>query len=365
MARRSAFRLPAGLVLALGLAWGAAPAPCLAAGAEAAPAFAPPPAAPPTPPASDEALRQRFEAVQAATVGVQVRAVEDAPSIATLGRDREGTGVVIAPLGLVLTIGYLIAEADQVQITTREQAQVPAQVVAYDAVTGLGLLRPLFPLPGAQPVKLGSAFAAPRGLPLLAITGAAPRQALPVRLVDIRPFTAYWEYHLDAALFTAPAFINHSGAGLFNAQGELVGIANLLLRDVRPPDDPDAEPGNLFVPVDVLLPVIDDLVRTGANPQGRRPWLGVNALELQGRVRILRVTQGSPAHEAGLRVGDWVSAVDGEEVRTLEGFYKRVWAHPPGQAGLNLTVQDEGASRRVIDVPVRARADAMARPKGI
>lgn len=367
MACRSAFfRLPGGLLLVLFL-WLAQAAPAGASGAAASSSPSPSSAAaaPAAARASDEALRQRFESVQAATVGVRVRAVEGAASVRTLGREREGTGVVIAPQGLVLTIGYLIVEADQVQITTREQAQVPAQVVAYDAVTGLGLLKPLFPLPGVQQVKLGSAFAAERGLPLLALTGSAPRQAALVRLVDIRPFTGYWEYHLDAALFTAPAFGNHSGAGLFNAQGELVGIANLLLRDVRTPDDPGVEPGNLFVPVDVLTPVIDELVRTGSHPQGQRPWLGINALELEGRIRIVRVTPGSPAQEAGLRAGDWVVAVDGEDVRTLEAFYKRVWAHGTGKQGLNLTVREEGAGTRVLEVPVRARAEGMARPAGI
>ena len=222
MARRSAFRIPAGLLLVFSL-WIALAATARASGtATAASSPASPPAAS-SAPSSDQALRQRFESLQSATVGVKVRAIEGASSIRTLGREREGTGVVIAPMGLVLTIGYLIVEADQVQITTREQAQVPAQVVAYDAVTGLGLLKPLFPLPGARQVKLGSAFAAERGLPLLALTGSAPRQAAVVRLVDIRPFTGYWEYHLDTALYTAPAFANHSGAGLFNVEGELVG----------------------------------------------------------------------------------------------------------------------------------------------
>ncbi len=223
MARRSAFHLPGVLLLVLSV--GVAQAlPAAASGPPASslpssPASSPAAAVLASGTSPDEALRQRFESVQAATVGVRVRAVEGAASVRTLGREREGTGVVIAPQGLVLTIGYLIVEADQVQVTTRDQAQVPAQVVAYDAVTGLGLLRPLFPLPGVRQVTLGSAFAAERGLPLLALTGSAPRQAALVRLVDIRPFTGYWEYHLDAALYTAPAFINHSGAGLFNEQG--------------------------------------------------------------------------------------------------------------------------------------------------
>lgn len=363
MARRFAFRPSLGLLLAACL-WLAVSSASRAADAPASPTPGSTASPAPADAPSEALLRARFEAVQAATVGIQVRAVEGAASVRTLGREREGSGVVIGPQGLVLTIGYLIIEADTVQVTTRDQAQVPAQVVAYDAVTGLGLLRPLFPLPGVKPVKLGSAFTAQRGRPLLAMTGAAPRQASLVRLVDIRPFTGYWEYHLDAALYTAPAFINHSGAGLFNEQGELVGIANLLLRDVRSEDDPGVEPGNLFVPVDVLLPVLDELVRTGTHPQGRRPWLGVNAMELGGRVHIVRVTSGSPAQEAGLRAGDWVVAVDGEEVRSLEGFYKRVWAHGPGAGDLSVSVR-EGEVTRKVGVPVRERAQVMARPKGI
>lgn len=363
MARRSAYRLPAA-VLAAALCLGTA------VSARAQGPLPIPMAHPPAATAvaggepSGEAPRQRFESLQAATVGVQVRAVEGAPSTGTLGRDREGTGVVIGPDSLVLTIGYLIVEADSVTITTSGQVQVPARVVAYDAVTGLGLVRPLFPLPGARPVNLGSAFVGQRGQPLLALTGAAPRQAALVRLVDIRPFTGYWEYHLDSALFTAPAFGNHSGAGLFNAQGELVGIANLLLRDVRTPDDPEAEPGNLFVPIDVLRPVLEELLRTGANPLAGRPWLGVNAIEIDGRVRIVRVIQDSPAQEAGLRPGDLVLAVDGEDVLTLEAFYKRVWAHEARRGGLSLKVS-AGDATRVVNIPVRDRAQALVRPAGI
>lgn len=312
----------------------------------------------------DPVLRQRFEDLQSATVGVEVQVVEDATSAATLGRAREGSGVLIAPHGLVLTIGYLVLEADRVQLNTRAGRKIPAQVVAYDFVTGLGLVRPLIPLDGVRPVQLGSAGALPKGSPLLFITGASPRQAGAVRLMDDRPFTGYWEYHLDNALYTAPAFANHSGAGLFNLDGELVGVGNLLLRDVMPDNNPSVVPGNLFVPVDVLRPVIDELLRTGQHPQARRPWMGVNAVELEGRIRITRVAQGSPAQAAGVRPGHWVTAVDGQPVTTLEAFYKQVWAHDMADAAIRLSVR-EGFDTLVLQVPVRDRSNAIAKPRGI
>ena len=315
-------------------------------------------------PATEEANRQRFEALQSATVGVTVKVIEDASSARTLGREREGTGVVIAPQGLVLTIGYLVLEADTVQLTTRDQKKIPAQVVAYDAVSGLGLLRPLFPLGDVQPVKLGAAASLAKGARLIYITGTAPRQVGAVRLVDNRPFTGYWEYHLEMGLYTAPMVMNHSGAGLFNLDGDLVGVGNLLMRDVMPEQDPTALAGNLFVPVDVLAPVFDELLRTGQNPMAGRPWMGVNAAELRGQVRITRVTEGSPAADAGLRAGQWVTAVDGAPVRSLEDFYKKVWAHPAADGDIRVSVRDAGATR-VLDVPVRDRSNAIAKPKGI
>lgn len=314
---------------------------------------------------SDEAAnRQRLEAVQSATVGVEVRVIEGASSARTLGRQREGSGILIEPHGLVLTIGYLVLEAETVQITTRDQRKVPAQVAAYDFVTGLGLLRPLFPLAGVQPVRLGKASAVPKGSPLVFVTGTAPRQAGAVRLMDSRAFTGYWEYHLESALYTSPAVMNHSGAGLFNLEGELVGVGNLLMRDVMPDNHPSAVPGNLFVPVDVLGPVMEELLRTGQNPQGRRPWLGVNAAQLDGRIRITRVTDDSPAQAGGLRPGHWVVAVDGEPVETVEAFFKKVWARGLSEGTLRVSVR-EGLQTRVLELPIRDRSNAIAKPRGI
>lgn len=312
--------------------------------------------------------RERLLAAQSATLGVAVRAVPGAGSANSLGRRREGSGVLVslpgAPDGLVLTIGYLVLEAESVELITRDQRRLPGQVVAYDFVNGLGLVKPLVPLAGIRPVPVATAASLSAGDLMLFVAGGSPQQAGVVRLMDRRAFTGYWEYHLESALYTSPPLGNHSGAGLFNTRGELVGVGNLLMADVMPEGDPRQLAGNLFVPVDTLQPVLAELVRTGAHPQAKRPWLGVNAMQLGSRVRITRVTAGSPADAAGLRPGHWVAAVDGQPVLSLESFYKQVWAHGLGTGDIRLTVR-EGERERELQLPARDRSESVARPQGI
>ena len=112
-----------------------------------------------TPPASPvEEQSRALERAARATVGVAAVAVQDARSNATLGPLRSGSGVLIGPEGLVLTVGYLVLEADDVEVTTDDDRHIPARVVAYDVATGFGLLQALAPLQ-AQPAPLGSSGA--------------------------------------------------------------------------------------------------------------------------------------------------------------------------------------------------------------
>ena len=189
---------------------------------------------------------------QAAVVQITARAIEGAPSARTLGQVRRGSGVVIGPDDLILTIGYLILETDQVDIRTMDRKTYPATVVAYDTATGLGLLRPLFPLINVQPVKIGQVEASAVGETFAVASGESAEAIGPARLVDVRAFTGYWEYHLDKALYASPPMANHSGAALFNPQGELVGIGSLYMPDVLRETDPRSLPGNMFVPSDSI-----------------------------------------------------------------------------------------------------------------
>lgn len=269
----------------------------------------------PTPQA--QSALEALTRANAAVVGVQVIATEGARSAETLGHRRSGSGVVIGPDGLILTIGYLMLEADSIQIVTRDQRTLPARSVAYDLATGFGLLRPLLPLRIA-PVPLGSHQELTTGDGLMVASGGEDGDVGVTQLVSKRAFSGYWEYHIDAALFTSPPIANHSGASLFNRRGELLGIGSLLVADAL--GESPRVPGNMFVPVDLLKPILDEMQRTGTSAQSRRPWLGLTSTEQGGRVFVVRVTKGSPAESAGIQRGDVVLAVDGEQVASLEAF---------------------------------------------
>lgn len=296
-----------------------------------------------------------------AVVGVQVSAAPGARSAETLGRQRSGSGVVIGPDGLILTIGYLMLEADTIQIVTQDNKVLPARAVAYDLATGFGLVRPLLPLRGIPPVALGSQGELKAGDALMAATGGEDGDVAMTQLVSRRAFSGYWEYHIESALFTSPPIGNHSGAPLFNQRGELLGIGSLFVMDAL--GENRRLPGNMFVPVDLLKPILAEMQQSGSSKQSRRPWLGLTSSEQGGRVQVVRVTKDSPADAAGLQPGDVVLAVDGDKVATLEAFYKKVWARANPDDEVRLTVL-QGADIKTIAVKAVDRMLTLAKPPG-
>ena len=301
-ARLSQLLLPA---LLLGLAWGPP-----ARAAEAA--------------STIEAQSRALQRASASVVGLRALAVDDARSAATLGRARQGSGVVIGAGDLVLTIGYLILEAEQVQLITDDEREVPARLVGYDVATGFGLVQPLAPL-RIEPAPFGSTATLARGEPLMIVSGGEDGAISAAQLVSRRSFSGYWEYHVDGALFTSPARADHSGAGLFNSRGELVGVGSLLVKDAAGADGPPQN-GNMFVPIDLLRPILPELRSLGSSQLSRRAWMGVNCVETEGTVRVVRVNIDSPAEVAGLEPGDRIVRIDGTEVRALEVLWKTLWA---------------------------------------
>ncbi|WP_427913596.1 S1C family serine protease [Ramlibacter sp. MMS24-I3-19] len=308
-----------------------------------------------------QAAINALKRANAATVGVDVVAVEGSRSAETLGRTRSGSGVVIGPEGLVLTIGYLLLEADTVQVTTQDDRTLPARVVAYDLATGFGLLRPLLPLRGVPTVPLGSVADLQPGDPLMAVTGGDDAAVAMTQVVNKRPFSGSWEYFIDPALFTSPPIENHSGAAVFNRRGELVGIGSLLVGDASGEGQPN--PGNMFVPVDLLKPVLAELQRTGHSRP--RPWIGLTSSDSDGHVQVMRVSRDGPAEAGGMQPGDVVLAVDGADVTTLEQFYKKLWARPAPDAQVRLTVQQRGGEVRTLTLQPIDRMTTMAKPAGI
>ena len=298
----------------------------------------------------------------AAVVGVRALAVDEARSNRTLGKDRQGSGVVIDENGLVLTIGYLILEAEQVQVTTDDDRVIPGRVVGYDVATGFGLIQALVPL-RIEPVPLGQSARVRDDEPLMIASGGESGAVSVARMVSRRPFAGYWEYHIEDALFTTPPRGDHSGAGLFNGRGELVGIGSLFVAHAMGDTQPRM-PGNMFVPVDLLRPIIDELRRSGTTSSSRRAWIGINAVEDDGEVRIIRINDDSPADVAGLQAGDRIVRIDGVAVSALGQLWKALWSGGAPEREVTLEIQRAGKTE-ALKLHSVDRAKTLKRAQGV
>jgi S1-C subfamily serine protease len=325
-----------------------------------------------TDPPAAQVMINALAKASAAVVGIKVTVAEDARSAETLGQRRSGSGVLIGQDGLILTIGYLLLEAEQIEIVTQDHKTVPARPVAYDQATGFGLLRPVLPLRdlgGISDVTLGNSQELKPGEQLMTVTGPQADDDGDVsmtRLISKRAFSGNWEYHIDTALFTSPPIAasggNHSGAPLFNQKGELMGIGSLLVADATGQDR--RLPGNMFVPVELLRPILAELKQSGSSLKSHRPWLGLTSSDQDGRIQIMRVSKDSPAQLAGLEAGDLVLAVDGAKVTTLEAFYKKLWDRAAPDAEIKLTVL-QGADVNTIVLQAQDRMLMLKKPSGI
>ena len=261
-------------------------------------------------------------------VAVQAKIQSDARSAATLGKQRRGTGVLIRE-GLVLTIGYLVIEAEAIEVTGADGRSAPATLAGYDHATGFGLLRVIGPFAG-KPLPLGDSAALAEREPAMVVSATSREGPALVHVVSRRPFSGNWEYRLDSAIFTYPPVAEWSGAPLIGAKGELLGIGSLIVPDAGGPGT--QSPGNMFVPVDLLRPILDGLIANGRRSGPQRPWLGLNADEVRGRLFVARVSPDGPAELAGIKAGDIVLAVGSDEVGTLDDLYRGIWAR--GAAGV-------------------------------
>ena len=301
------------------------------------------PAAQAATPEGERAARAVLDAFDA-VVRIKTTAVADARSLRTLGREREGSGIVLSPSGLVLTIGYLILEAESIEVTDGKGKVVSATVAAYDHETGFGLVKPAVPL-AAKGVVLGTSKDVAEYEKLIFATHGGKENATLATVASKRQFAGYWEYLIDDAIFTVPPRGDHSGAALINREGKLVGIGSLIVADAAVPNR--RFPGNMFVPTDLAKPILRQLAANGRSRESERPWIGLSTQEVEGRLFVIRVQEDSPAAAAGIKTGDIILEVAGEKVGTLESFYRKLWASGQAGAAIRLNVLQGGDVREI------------------
>jgi S1-C subfamily serine protease len=266
-------------------------------------------------------------------VKLSIKTVSGARSADTLGAEREGTGVVIDASGLILTVGYLVIEAGSVLAMAPDGRVYPATVVGFDHASGFGLLRGQAGM-ARQPLRLGDSS---QLQPLQCVRIATHESAggvSPACVSSRRRFTGWWEYMIDNAIFTAPPRGEHSGAALLDDENRLLGIASLWVSDTLATGV--AFPGNMFIPINLLQPILDDLVTHGRRQVPGRPWLGIYTEDIEGHVVVTRTLPDGPAARSGIRRGDIVLGVAGHSVGNQSEFYERLWAS--GEAGDDVTL---------------------------
>jgi S1-C subfamily serine protease len=289
-------------------------------------AFAAEPAAGPAP---------RLDAV----VRLRTEIPAEARTAAFLGTKRDGSGVLIDDAGLIVTIGYLVTEAMAAKVTTSSGKTSRADIVGFDIESGLGLVRAADPLE-VKPMPIGTAKGLAEKTPVVIAGAGGPEAARPAVVVSRRLFTGYWEYLLEDAVFTAPPYPAWSGAALIAADGKLAGIGALIVGDAA--GAAEALPGNMFVPVDRLRPVLGDLIAIGRPSTPPRPWLGANLQDVDGTLVVRRVAREGPAETAGIRHGDRITAIDGSAVHDLAEFYRALWRRGGAGIAVKLTVVRQG-----------------------
>jgi S1-C subfamily serine protease len=273
-----------------------------------------------------------LEHILRSVVEVHSSIPEDGFTAGILGTERAGSGVVIRENGLVLTIGYLITEAEGVWLTSVDGRVIPAHALAYDQESGFGLVQALGAL-DLPALELGQASRARLGDAV--VLGGSHGQFVNASIVGKQEFAGYWEYLLDEAIFTAPAHPAWGGAGLIGADGKLIGVGSLLLQQVS--GRGEVQDINMSVPIDLLKPIFDDLVSFGQVNKPPRPWLGIYSAESDGRILVAGVSEQGPAAAAGMRRGDIVSGIRDMGVDGLADFYRKVWSSGP--AGTEIPIE--------------------------
>ena len=300
-----------------------------------------------------------LQAALSAVVALRSRIPDDALTASMLGTERAGHGVVIGDNGLVLTVGYLVTEAESIWLVDIHGQAAPGHAVGYDQETGFGRVQALGQLQ-APALTIGSSEDLSVGDPAILAGYGGSQNAVKARIVSKREFAGYWEYVLDEGIFTSPPHPSWGGAALVDASGKLCGIGSLFVQQALPGSD--RHDGNLVIPIDLLKPILEDLQHFGRRRKAPRPWLGMIATEVNSALVVAGLVDGGPADESGVSVGDIVLGVNGEPVSDLASLFRSIWSL--GSAGTQIPLNLQRGNDQM-DVVVRSvnRYDMLKSPK--
>ena len=283
--------------------------------------------------------------ILSSVVSISTRVPEEAMTAELLGTERKGHGAVIRTDGLIVTIGYLIHEAENIWIGINDGSMVEGYAIGYDYESGLGLVKASSPL-DCPSISIGHSATLKIGDPVFIAGSKGIRETIEARVIAKQEFAGRWEYVLDEAIYTAPAHPNWAGAALLDQHGKLCGIGSLLLQDVNSDNEDDL--ANVFVPIDTIMPVIDDLCQYGRRKTPPRPWLGLFVHDYEEQLLISGVYRGCPGDKAGLIPGDVIVSVNGMAPSGLANFFRQVWSLGSAGVDVPLTIMRDGKLHNVV-----------------
>ena len=306
-----------------------------------------------------EELSYDLKRALSAIVSVRTQIPETAMTARILGTEREGHGVLIRENGLIVTIGYLVTEAETIWLIDNKGGATNGHTVAYDQETGFGLIQALGRL-NLSTLELGSSADVNEGESVVLAGHGGRENAISARVQAKREFAGYWEYLLNEAIFTTPPHPSWGGTGLIGHDGTLRGIGSLFVQQVI--SGGDSLNCNMVVPIDILKPIMAELLTYGRTQKPARPWLGMMTTEMDDALVVAGVAEGGPAQLADVRVGDFILGVGGQPVKELAEMFRRVWATGEAGVGIPLTLSRDG---QMLDLTVQSvnRSDSLNSPQ--
>ena len=288
---------------------------------------------------------EKFDPSLSSVVGIFAKIPDDARTTDSLGKRRQGSGVIINNNGLVLTIDYLVLEAEEVMIVDSEGEQIQAKVIAFDHISGFGLVQAKKKLK-SPPIKLGNSGLLRVGDPVLVVSFRGRQPVVAAKVTSRRPFAGSWEYLQENVIFTVPPHHEFGGAALIDTNGELVGIGSLIVNDAVVGNRPVI--GNMFVPIDEIKPILPELITKGRRSDPALPWLGIYTDEAEGRVYITQLAESGPGQKAGLKRGDIIMGVNGKRIDTMINFFRKIREKNIAGNEINLDVLPSGFDDLII-----------------